>query len=219
MKKAILLIFCLILISCEKDPIDEGVVTNIQGNVYDYANSLPFENLKLKVAEYRTHPTFISASYEFIQWIDSTYTDQNGNYNLDFETSGQGDHYMLHVEEDVDIWTYQYNAIEIDSIGMNNYQDLDFLHIYPTNLIIEINDIDFLPIEIDVDLFPDLESINTNNGTTERLLYSSQFEETEINFRRKNADNEYETYQIIIPASNPTELLDFNITLNNSDFN
>ena len=120
---------------------------------------------------------------------------------------------------DVDIWTYQYNAIEIDSIGMNNYQDLDFLHIYPTNLIIEINDIDFLPIEIDVDLFPDLESINTNNGTTERLLYSSQFEETEINFRRKNADNEYETYQIIIPASNPTELLDFNITLNNSDFN
>lgn len=219
MKNAIFLILCLILISCEKDPIEEGVVTNIQGNVYDSTNSLPFENLKLKVAEYRTHPTFTSVSYEFIQWIDSTYTDQIGNYNLDFSTSGQGDHYRLHVEEDIDIWTYQYDAIEIDSIGENNYQDLNFLHLYPTNLIIEINDIDFLPIEIDVDLFPDLESINTNDGSIERLLYSSQFWDTEIRFVRKNTDNVYELYQVIIPASNTTELNNFNITINNSDFN
>ena len=69
----------------------------------------------------------------FFKKDDSTFTDENGFYSLDFETSRRGDYYRLHVEKDIDIWTYYYNPIKIDSIGKTNYQDLTFLHLFPTN--------------------------------------------------------------------------------------
>src|SRR5690606_14952013 len=110
MKKFYIIILFITLTGCESDPIEEGVVTNIQGTISDNWNMIPFYDLKLKVAEYKRRPAGIYTSYEFIKWIDSTYTNTNGQYDLDFETSGQGDYYRLFVEEDVDIWTYQYDA-------------------------------------------------------------------------------------------------------------
>lgn len=87
MKNFSFLIFCITLIGCESDPLDAGIVTNIQGTVSDNWNMIPFVDLKLKVAEYKRRPAGIYTSYEFIKWIDSTYTDTNGYYDLNFETS------------------------------------------------------------------------------------------------------------------------------------
>src|SRR5690606_11615437 len=92
-KKIYLLLLCILFVSCESDPIEAGVVTNIQGVVFDDWNKIPFENLKIKVGEFKSEFSGITYTNHFIQWIDSTYTDQNGHYDLDFKTSGQGDHY------------------------------------------------------------------------------------------------------------------------------
>lgn len=218
MKRVLLFIICLTFISCEKDPIEKGVESNIQGMVYDKTNSLPIENLKLKVGEYRSHPGYISISYEFIQWIDSTYTDASGFYDLDFETSGQGDHYKLHVEEPIDIWTFLFNPYEIKKIGNKNYKDWNFLHLYPINLVINLNNLDFTPIQIKVKHFSDLHDIENTDGIIERLLYTSMHADTEITFHRKNENGEYESYTIIIPASNTSDLVTYNINIENSDF-
>ena len=218
MKKIYIIILFFTLTACESDPIEEGVVTNIKGTIYDNWNMLPFPDLKLKVAEYKQKRAGIYTTLEFIKWIDSSYTNTSGQYNFDFETSGQGDLYKLFIEEEVDVWTYYYDALAIN-IGQNNTKDLDFLHLYPINLEIDLVNLDFLPISIDVDLFPDLPDIQINNGTIERLLYTNKHTDTEITFRRKNSNGIYESYTVIIPASNTSNLTTFNLIINNSDFN
>ena len=204
---------------CEDDPLPQGIDSSVSGNVSDTWNSTPFVNLKLKVAEYKKHPSSINTSYEFIKWVDSSYTDSNGDYNFSFTTSGQGDHYRLHVEETPDIWTYYYDALEIENIGGSNLRDLDFLHLYPTNLIITLNNLEYTPIRIDVETFSDLENILIANGQVQRLFYSNKNTNDEITFRMKNSNDEYLNYTIVIPASQTTDLQNYEIILNNSDFN
>lgn len=212
------LLVSLLVYGCESDPLKEGIESSVQGKVFDSFNNIPFENVKLKIAEYKIQPAGIYTTYEFIKWIDSTYTDANGEYNLKFKTSGKGDFYSIHVGEKIDLWTFYYDPIKIDKIGGNNIRNLDFLHLYPTNLKITLNNLDYTPIDIDVNLFSDLPKIETGTGEIERLLYSNKREETKITFRRKNSKNEQESYSITIPRLNTSNLTDYNITLNNADF-
>lgn len=219
MKRVCVVILFAIFVSCEKEPIKEGVVTNIQGIISDGRNQLPFENLKLKVGEYKSRRAGIYMTYEFIKWIDSTYTNSEGYYNLDFVTSGKGDNYRLHVVENIDTWTYYFDPIDIYMIGKDNNRNLDFLHLYPINLVIELNNLEAVPIEIDVDLFSDLEDINSNTGTIERTLYCDKNTDSKIIFRRKTANGIYQNFTVVVPASNSSSLTTYNLTLNNTDFN
>ncbi len=220
--KNIILIFAFLLVfsSCEKDPLPEGVESTIKGNVSDNWNEIPFQNLKLKVAEYKTHFNSVNgASYEFIKWIDSTHTDSNGDYILKFKTSGSGDYYTLNVEEKGNLWTYYYNPIEIQKIGGDNFQNLDFLHLYPTKLIITLNDLETSYIMVDVSPFEDPQDIEMQSGQVERIIYRNKNTETKINFYKKNINNVYDkSYTIIVPASNTVNLNEYNLTLNSSDF-
>tara|TARA_R110002049_G_scaffold308704_1_gene513559 strand:+ start:21722 stop:22003 length:282 start_codon:yes stop_codon:yes gene_type:complete len=84
-------------------------------------------------------------------------------------------------------------------------------HLYPINLEIDLISLDFLPITVDVDRFSDLQDIQLNKGTIERLLYTNKHSDTEITFRRKNNNDEYEYYTVIIPASNTSNLTTFNL--------
>jgi hypothetical protein len=220
--KNLILMFSLLLVfsGCDRDPLPSGVESNIQGNVSDKFNNIPFQNLKLKIAEYKSHFNSVNgASYEFIKWIDSTITDSNGDYSLNFKTTGSGDHYELHIEEKENLWTYYYNPIEIQKIGGGNFQNLDFLHLYPTKLIITLIDLETASIMVDISLFKDPQNIEMQSGQVERIIYITKHTEEKITFRMKNINNVYDkSYSITVPASNTVNLNEYNITLNSSDF-
>lgn len=214
--------FTLLLVfsGCDRDPLPSGVESNIQGNISDNWNKIPFQNLKLKVAEYKLHFNSVNGtSYEFIKWVDSTYTNSNGDYSLNFKTSGSGDYYELDVEEKENLWTYYYDPIEIKKIGGGNFQNLDFLHLYPTKLAITLNDLETASIMVDLTLFKDPQNIEMQSGQVERIIYTNKNEATKITFRMKNINNVYDkSYTITVPASNTVNLNEYNITLNSSDF-
>ncbi len=219
MRKISIIILALVFLSCESDPIDAGVETTVQGNVYDSRNEIPFQNLKLKVAEYKDDTqSGIYHTLRFIQWIDSTHTDSEGNYSLNFKTSGRGDRYKLHIENQIDIRTQNNGVQDIFGIGKDVRIDVDLLHLYPINLVIEMNNINHLPISGSTGYYPKMEEINTANGKVERKIYTDKNSDTQIYFSRKVAANSYESYTHIIPASNTSELTTYNLTLNNSDF-
>lgn len=221
MKKICLILLCLLSLSCDSDPIEAGVVTNIQGVVFDDWNKIPFENLKIKVGEFKSEFSGITYTNHFIQWIDSTYTDQNGYYDLDFKTSGQGDHYELRFQRDENVWFHpSMSYAEIDSIGTTNYQDFDFVHLYPIKLVIDLNNIDQLPIAMYVQYYrnQELENITSGSGTVERIIYANKHTHTELNFLRIDAPDESDLFEVLIPASNTSELTKVNLTINNSDF-
>ena len=220
MKKIYLLLLSLLFVSCESDPIEAGVVTNIQGMVYDDWNKIPFENLKLKIGEYKSESSGIYRTYHFIQWVDSTYTDPGGYYNMDFETSGQGDYYKISAERVDNIWYHPSPSQRgIDSIGSSNQQDFSFVQLFPVRLVIELNNIDHLPIDMFVQYYhQDLEDITSGNGTVERIFYANKHVQSELVFRRRNAPEENDLYEVIIPASKTTELTTVNLSINNSDF-
>jgi hypothetical protein len=218
MRKISIIILALVFLSCESDPIDAGVETTVQGIIYDSRNDIPFQNLKLKVAEYKDDTqSGIYHTLRFIQWIDSTHTDSEGNYSLNFKTSGRGDRYKLHAESEQDIWYYNNRVVDI-GIGKDVNLDFNFLHLYPIKLVIEMNNINHLPISGSTGYYPKMEAINTANGKVERKIYTDKNSDTQIYFSRKVAANTYESYTHIIPASNTSELTTYNLTLNNSDF-
>ncbi|AUC75673.1 hypothetical protein [Olleya sp. Bg11-27] len=215
----LLLTIACLLLSCNKDDaLDEGIETKVFGRIYDTPNDIPFENLKLKIAEYKTDPDGLFVSYDFVQFLDSTYTDSNGNYDFTFETSGAGNYYRLFVEEDIDIWTYLYDAVPIE-IGLDNKWDFDFLHLYPVNLLITLNNIEYTPVHINSYIYPHLESIEITNSEIIRTLYTDKNTDTQINFRRETTPNVFENYSVIVPASNTIESINFSINIENSDFN
>ncbi|SOC80504.1 hypothetical protein SAMN06296241_2054 [Salinimicrobium sediminis] len=218
MRKICFILLAGIFLSCDGDPIEEGVETTIEGTIYDKQNEIPFENLKLKVAEYKVHRSGIYTNREFIQWIDSTYTDQYGEFYLKFKTSGRGDYYKFVVETKPNIWDYHQSVFEIPYIGKSLSLDLDLLHFYPVNLVIEVKDIEHLPVSLNLRHYQDLEDITTGSGTVERLIYADKNSDTEVAFGRKIAPNQYERYTVIIPATNTSELTNYNLTINNSDF-
>lgn len=221
MKKIILLLIIPILFFCcdKDDALDAGIQTKVYGNIYDIPNDIPFVNLKLKIAEYKTVAQGLGTSYEFIKYVDSTLTDSEGNYDFTFRTSGLGDYYRLFVVEDIDIWTYQYDAVPIYNIGGENNWDLDFLHLYPVNLIITLNNMEYTPVYVNAFIFPFIEEIEIANGEVNRILYTDKNTDTPINFRRVISYSIQEDYPVTVPASNTTETVNFSINIENSDFN
>jgi hypothetical protein len=117
------------------------------------------------------------------------------------------------------LWTYYYNPIEIQKIGGGNFQNLDFLHLYPTKLIITLNNLETTSIMIDLSLFKDPQNIEMQSGQVERIIYITKHTEEKITFRMKNITNIYDkSYIITVLASNNVNLNEYNITLNSSDF-
>ena len=212
-----ILLACLFL-SCDGDPIEEGVETTIEGRIYDERNDIPFEDLKIKIAEYKIHRSGIYQNREFIQWIDSTYTDQNGDFFIAFKTSGRGDYYEFHAETGTDIWDYYQSVFQIPYIGKSLSMELDLLHLYPVRLVVALNEVEHLPLKIRPQFYQKVEEIKTGSGTAERIIYTDKNSETTVYFSRNPEPNVYEGYTAKIPASNSMELTDFNLTINNSDF-
>jgi len=224
-----LILFVFTNCECERDPIDAGVVSTVSGNAYDFRNDIPAQGIKIKVGEFKRHFVIDGNGNTFIKWVDSTYTDINGDYNLTFATSGLGDNYKLFAEETIDIRGYN-DVIDITNIGGSNVFDLNFVHIYPIKLIITVNNVSYSPIQISNYYNHHIDKITQANGQFERILYlDKNFDnENKVKFSIDTDPNNYysdysdiKAYEVIIPAAsvNATTIVDFPITINDSDFN
>ncbi|MGB3607531.1 hypothetical protein, partial [Psychroserpens sp.] len=131
----ILILFAVLFMSCEKEPLPADTETLIFGQIYDSTNDLPIINKKLKIAEYREVGTFSGTSYIFNGFIDSTYTNINGEYNLPFRTTGNGSSYLIQIEYDNEVYISNSDEnIQDDIIGEQLELNFDALQLYPVDL-------------------------------------------------------------------------------------
>lgn len=78
--------------SCRKN-IPEGIETTITGKVYDPKTNKPIVGATVGVQEYKRGTILYGPTFNGI--IDSTRTDNDGNYKITFTTTGTGVEYHL----------------------------------------------------------------------------------------------------------------------------
>jgi hypothetical protein len=108
-KFLVVTILIFFLISCEKDDVrDElpGIPTSISGNVKDYHRNLNVNNFEIKLIKFWSCPNGGIGPKYCTKEITTTYSDVNGNYQLNFD-------YNLRSDE-----TYR---IAFNEIETNNY--------------------------------------------------------------------------------------------------
>ena len=205
----------------EEDYLPAGIETRVFGNIYDNANQIPVPDQKLIAAEYYRDFRFDGGSYDvFVQELDSTTTDQNGNFDFIFKTGGMGTKYKIYPRHNNLVWTYYQDAVDIENIKGNNELSFEFQNLYVCTLNINMDNLQFPPFSMSVFLTPysELDDITETNGIVNRAIYLSVFEDAHLNITRKLSDGTRQTATVLIPASNILEPRTFDITLTNSDF-
>jgi hypothetical protein len=100
------------------DIIPAGLSSNVSGQCYDVNRNLPITNLTVYLAEFVDDPLM---GLTLSRYMDSTRTDQNGNFDISFVTTGEGVQYQLLIKwPDVNWWVYGGYPFVIKDIGTNN---------------------------------------------------------------------------------------------------
>ena len=152
---------CLLSFSCRKDAkiVRADIKTTVSGRFYDDINKEPYQNVRLKIAEYKRHTgLYGSYDYQFVSYRDSAITGTDGAYQIDFTTSGQGSTYFLEflkIPETVNIsekgiqrGTQNIRSKIIEQLGTVLTYDFDFAKRYfmKTRIIVHDNPYPFLNI-------------------------------------------------------------------------
>lgn len=239
--KTVILTFMSILFlgSCSKD--DEnltpaGIETRIYGKITSQNNE-PISNLIIKIGEYKesggaNYPSaFGNTHIELIQFVKEVFTDSQGNYDFIFKTSGRGNFYKVIVGEKTlttqpqIYWDpYGFNLSQFGNdmtiIGKSfNHNYEGFLKLYPCEINIQFNNIQYFPIIPihDKTYKFNLIDINTNQNTSRKIYIDKFSNQTFELFRVKpNGTRQKATY--LFPASNVETLTVQNIIVNEIDF-
>lgn len=234
-KILILFVLLLSLISCSDDPvlIKSGIETRVFGKLTDYRDS-PISDLKIKVAEFKVTTKgsyiFSNSDYEFIGWIDSTYTNTSGNYDFVFKTTGKGNFYRLHIGEEgkrtepkilsdpffLDITEY---SNDMKYIGKEfEFNSINLLWLYPCIVTFKVDNVETFPLTAyreptDYSVTYDFKA----NGTFEGKFYIQRYNKEIISVnRRKNGVLQSAKYEF--PASNVETTTYQTITVLETDF-
>ncbi|MTH17407.1 hypothetical protein [Flavobacterium sp. LC2016-01] len=236
MKNTVILFALLFsLVSCDKDPvlIKSGIETKVSGNVTDNHDT-PISNLIVKVGEYKVTNTgsYIMSyeDHEFIKWVDSTHTDNNGNYNFTFKTSGKGNFYNLVIGKEVKphetpvIFGECYVRITEDANDMRfigkqfEFNTNDLIRLYPCQVTFKLNNIETFPVQI-MHEYTNASNLTylTANGTSEQTIYIQRYnKEKVILSRMKNGIRQIASYEF--PASNVEGITYQTIAVLETDF-
>lgn len=221
MKKIPILLLISLLFLCMKceDYLEPGgIEATVYGRVYDSVNDIPIADFKIKVIESNT--TGFYNTEEFIQVLDSTYTDVDGFYELTFITSGKGDHYTLAPERDKDnVWTYYQDAVEVEPSNSNLEVDFNFLHLYPAMVNIRVDsDVEYLPVGFIHRYDKGVIYIEETDTVIRRRIYIDKNTSPNIEFYQRISLNEWKYANFDIPATETTEEIEFDIHVTNADF-
>lgn len=225
MKKLYYLFFGVFALSgceaCNDKPLPAGIATHVYGTINDTENAIPVSNHKVKVGEYIGNFVYDGGMhYYFVQWVDSSSTDLNGNYDFIFKTSGKGSKYKLELEPIKDIWSFNSLYKNIDSIGKSFHADFEMLHLYQVKLKITLNNVDYLPIRLNFNSYnySFIQNIENNNVEELREIYVNKNSSFTIKFYRTKPDGKNQIATFNFPATNSTNPVEIPITLNNFDF-
>jgi len=207
---------------CEDSMLPEGIETKVYGKVYDSSNDIPIVNLKLIIQELNQEPGFsLGPNIHNLGEIDSTYTDENGDYEINFETTGRGDTYRIFSPRNNQVWQYYQNPVHIENLGSSNEINFDFLKLHPIRLIIKVdNDLEFLPIRIR-HLFTinrSLTDINSTSNDIIKLIYVPLNFTTKVEFYRTKPDGQNQLFIKEIQPITDVEPVDIEIDLKNLNF-
>jgi hypothetical protein len=229
--KLIILLVTILFTSCEDKFEENGIETRIYGRIYDSQNNLALPNHKLKVGEYNLIPGFgITPNIDFIQYLDSTNTDSNGYFDFTFTTSGKGDIYELEIDFDYNnyfgltnenVFTLGNNDIytELENLGEDFEINYEVILFFPIKLkIILDNDVEFLPIRISEPYNRYVDQINETNVENTRIYYIDKNSDWEFMLTRKTSNGQNQRVLINMPATNNSNLTEFEFNIKNEDF-
>ncbi|KAA5825759.1 hypothetical protein FPF71_07570 [Algibacter amylolyticus] len=211
--------FSLLIISCEKDPIPADIETLVFGKIYDSTNDIPIVNEKVKIAEFSTQGTFAGTNYIFKGFIDSTTTAINGEYSLPFTTTGNGNKYSIQLDynEEVHIPNLE-KIIQDENIGNQEELNFEALRLFPIDLRVITTD----EITQEINVYKQhpgrqIDPIPPSTQSSVRRIWADKNVENEINFQIRTT-SPYLNHYIVIPLNNTTELYEYEVEINSTDF-
>ena len=227
---SLLLFLILLLTSCEDTFEPSGIETRVFGQMYDSQNGLPLTNHKLRIGEYNLIPGFGPApNIDFIQYVDSTITDSAGFFDFVFTTSGQGDRYQLEVDFDYDTYAtndgnffgllnQEYNT-ELENLGEDTEINYEVLFVFPVSLKITLDsDVQFLPIRIREPYYRATNNLTETGVENVRLYYVDKNSSWQVELTRTTSEGQAQRVIFDMPATNSTEITEFEFYVNDSDF-
>ena len=223
MKNIFYLFIILLCVGCEKDsePLHAGIETRVSGRVYDFDKALPLANQKILIAEYKKksmHYGSVGSNEDFVGFIDSTYTDVSGNYDFTFKTTGKGDVYKVFLSETFDVMSYS-DPYEIKKVGEPQYFEFSGWQLYPQDLKVTTNNLTILPVKIFMRGKPyAIPDLTENNTEVNYRVYVDKNLGQYVSFQREKPDGTTQHFIVEAPATGTTELTQWVITLNDSDF-
>lgn len=221
-KNLIYLFFFLLLVSCEKENIQSGIQTKVTGRLSNYEGE-PIVNAKVKIGEYKNKFVSDGGSTDyFSKYIDSTLTNNNGEYEITFKTTGEGSSYRLLIDNNPIDQSYYgyYDSVEINNLGnpfVFNYNQ--FTKLYPCDVTINMNSIQNLPIRIFHETTRQVNNPEiTSNTVFVKRIFITKFGIQKFTLQRIKPNGTYQQAVFNFPASNSELLTTQNINLIDSDF-
>lgn len=208
-------------VSCEDpDPLPAGITTHVSGKILELGGE-PVVKAKIRIGEYRSKHNFTNGGNdEFQRWIDSTYTDVNGKYELDFTTTGNGTLYKIDVvEQGIDeVQTYMAQYVDeekIEPVGTNfTYNPIGVYNVYPCDVYLDLKKVTQFPIYVN--------HYSTNYAY---LIEIKDVDDYKIRlYLRKNTaqtlnlSNSKGTFKYNFAGIESSELTEHHLTLSDDDF-
>jgi hypothetical protein len=153
-KVILIIIFSFIFISCAKD-IKKGTPITVSGFVLDTVKNkaLPFVKIYLVGGKVRGS----NGMTYYYNYVDSTNSDMNGNFSIDYKAEGSSVDYVLEVAND-------------NNYGTNTYQQFYFSN-NSKNVRLKTQELNFLKLNLKIEHNPyDTFYIYPSQGTYKRLL-------------------------------------------------
>jgi hypothetical protein len=218
----ICILFSLTLISCEKENIQSGIQTKVSGTLTNYLGA-PIVNIKVKIGEFKNRFVSDGGSTDyFSKYIDSTYTNSLGEYEITFTSTGQGSSYRVIIENSPTDQSYYglNDSVEIKNLGHAFvFNSIQFIKLYPCDVTINMNNITILPISIFHETTRQINNpeISSNTVFIKRIYITNNVMQ-KLTFQRIKPNGKYQKAVFTFPASNSELSTTQNITLNESDF-
>jgi hypothetical protein len=228
------LIFIVLLsfffIQCSKDDeklLSAGIETRVSGKITDN-NNAPISNVKLKISEYKITSNGFSIYGnlpDFVQDLELSETNSNGEYNFTFKTSGQGNYYALQIQpspfNEQRYWNCCYNS-KIENIGDIHYFNYNqLIKLFPCDVTINLNNVSDFPLKVNHETT--LQNNNNSNDIIDnnqviRRIYIMKNNTQTLQISRTKSNGTRQVANYTFPASNVETLTTQRITINETDF-
>jgi len=152
----------MVLLACKKD-YSPNIKTKVTGRFYDTLNNEPYVMLPVKVGEYQSKFELDGSGTEYFlkNYVGSGVTDLNGNYSINFTSTGKGNYYFLEWENnsaDVKVINPDRNSTNgsdqtkvINNIGGDNLININVFKQYYIKVRFIVHDNPIPPLYVTVE--------------------------------------------------------------------